>query len=44
MSTRKTQIDGRAWRRYKRMVALNCKPPKERSGARKKHKGKRRQG
>lgn len=44
MSTRKSRIDGGAWRRYKRMVALNCKPPKDRAGARKMPQGKRRQG
>ena len=40
MSTRKSRIDGGAWRRYKRMVALNCKSQKDRAGARKRPKGK----
>lgn len=35
MSTRKSRIDGGAYRRYTRMVALNCKPPKDMAGARK---------
>lgn len=35
MSTRKSRIDGGPYRRFKRLVALNCKPPKERAGARK---------
>lgn len=44
MSTRKSRIDGGAWRRFQTMVRLNCKTPKDRSGAKKRPKGKRRQG
>ena len=43
MSTRKSRIDGGAYRRYTRMVALNCKPPKDRTGARKRPNRKRKE-
>lgn len=33
--------DGGAWRRYKRMVSLNCKPGKDRSKAHPKKRRKR---
>lgn len=33
--------DGGAYRQYKRMVSLNCKPGKDRSKARQRKKGKR---
>ena len=33
--SRSKRIDGGAYRRYKRMVSLNCKPGKDRTGARK---------
>lgn len=42
MSSRCSRIDGGAYRRYKQMVAWNCKPPKDRSKARKRPEQKRR--
>ena len=44
MSTSCSRITGGAYRRYKTMITLNCKEPKERKGAHQRPNRKRKKG